>query len=181
MPLSPDSLRTFLPRPEGDVPTTSVPDPSTASTDLPSNLPLAFPTPLHRSNTLASLHLVHAWLAQPRWTSYWAATSPSTPADTALAGVMGLYLSSGEGWGPDNLLSAEAWRSDRLSTELLAEYFRIETTREEEHPTIKAIRVGGRYEPGAELVEELRRWIASVAEKLGDRKCLGEWPGIWVD
>ena len=153
---------------------------ATTRTHLPTVLPLAFPSPLHTLNTLTTIHLIHAILAHPSHSEYFAETD-STPSDTALSAVLGLYLSSSEDWTASNLLSTAAWKSGKLDANLIAEIFRIQTTREEEHETLKGIKVGGRWEPGARLVEELKAWFAGSAGILGKLRCVGEWVGVVVE
>ena len=90
-------------------------------------------------------------------------------------GVLGLYLSSDEDWGMQNLLSTAAWKFGKVDEALISEVFRIETTREREHETMKAIRVGGRWEPGARVVEDLALFFKGSAGILGKLSCVGEW------
>ena len=159
------ALEAFLPRLRSSIPSTSL-------SYLPTTLPLAFPSPLHLINTLTTIHIVHALLSHPSHISYFATTS-TTPDDTAVRGVLGLYISSSEGWAKDNLLGATAWRTV-MSEEKMTEYFGIETTREKEHDTMKGIKVGGRWDEGAKVVEGLVGLFRDLGEKLGGAKCLGE-------
>jgi hypothetical protein len=147
---------------------------STSRTNLPTILPLAFPTSLHLLNTLTCVHLLHSILVSPNHSAYFVETS-TNPQDSAVMGVLGLYLSSDEDWGTNNLLSTAAWKSGKIDEALISEVFRVETTREREHETMKAIRVGGRWEPGARVVEDLIAFFKGSAGILGKLSCVGEW------
>ena len=151
-----------------------------SKTYLPVNLPLAFPTPLHLLNVITNMHIVTAIFNRPSHASFFAETR-TDPKDAAVMGVMGLYLSSGEGWGSDNLLSTTALKEGKVDEDLIAEVFRIETTQEKEHETMKGIRVGGRWDPGAELVEDLAGFYKKAPGMLGKLSCMGEWVRILVD
>lgn len=165
-----DKLRLSLQRPsEGS-----------SRTHLPTILPLAFPTPLHTLNILVSIHIIHAILSHPTHAAYFAETG-SDPKDTAVMGVMGLYLSSSEDWSSQNLLSAAAWKEGKMNDSLVSEMFRIETTREAEHETLKGIRVGGRWDPGAKLVEDLVGFFKGSPGVMGRIKCVGEWVQMVIE
>lgn len=155
------------------------PGAGSSRTHLPTILPLAFPTPLHTLNALVSIHLIHAILSHPSHALYFAETN-ADPKDVATMGVMGLYLSSSEDWSSENLLSTAAWKAGKMNQSLISEMFRIETTREAEHETLKGIRVGGRWDPGARLVEELVKWFKGSAGLMGKMQCVGEWVGMVV-
>lgn len=167
--ISPEAIRNLIPRLISTSASSSI-----SRTNLPTILPLAFPTHLHLLNTITCIHLLHSILVQPTHTAYFAETA-SDPSDTAVMGVLGLYLSSTEDWGAQNLLSSAAWKSGNVDEALLSEVFRVETTREREHETMKAIRVGGRWEPGARVVEDLITFFKGSAGILGKMQCVGEW------
>jgi len=171
--ISQEALVALLPR-------LSRPPASASRTHLPTILPLAFPTPLHLLNTLAAIHIVSSILSQPIHTRYFAETGGSA-TDTAIMGVLGLYLSSDEPWSTSNMLSTAAWKDGKLDEALLSEVFRIETTREKEHETMKGIRVGGRWDPGARVVEDLVAFFKGSAGILGKTSCVGEWVKKVID
>ena len=146
--------------------------PGTSSTHLPVALPLSFPSQTHQVNTLAVLHVVAAFMDRPEHSAYFAETE-STPRDAAIRGVIGLYLSSAETWTPDNLLGTAGWGSGSLDMMKISDYFGITTVKEREHETMPGIRVGGRWDQGASLVEDLEKLFKDLAERLGDQTCLG--------
>jgi hypothetical protein len=171
--ISQEALNTFLPR-------LSRPSASSSRSNLPTILPLAFPTPLHLLNTLTAIHIASSVLSQPTHARYFAETGTS-PSDTAIMGVLGLYLSSDESWTSSNMLSTAAWKDGKSDEALLSEVFRIETTREKEHETMKGIRVGGRWDPGARVVEDLVAFFKGSVGVLGKTGCVGEWVKKVID
>ncbi|TXT15944.1 hypothetical protein VHUM_00447 [Vanrija humicola] len=145
---------------------------SAPASHLPTALPLAFPSDLHHVNFLAVLHLVNAAFAGPQHLAYFA-ESRETPGDTALRGVLGMFLASEPGWTAGNLLSAKAWASGELGEAKVAEFFGIEILREREHETMKGVRVGERWKPAVDVAVEL----VELFKTLGDgikASCLGE-------
>jgi hypothetical protein len=147
--------------------------PLASSSHLPTSLPLAFPTPLHTLNTLTTQHLVYAVLSHPQHAAYFR-QSGANVRDTTTRGVFGLYLSSGEEWNRENLLSSAAWGSGAINEDKIREYFGIETTQEREHETMKGIKVGGRWEEGAQVATALTDLFHDLGQKLGAAKCVGE-------
>ena len=145
---------------------------SSPNTYLPTRFPLAFPTPPHSLNLLTTLHLVHATLSDPSHSTYFAETR-SCPADTALRGILGLYLASDARWGRENLLSATAWRGGLLDDEKVGEFFGIEVMREREHEALRGVKVGERWSEGVGVVQSLVGLFREVGERLtGD--CVGD-------
>ena len=142
------------------------------TTHLPTKLPLSFPTPLHRHNTICAVHFISTLLSQPKHVAYFAATVTSS-TDTAVRGVLGLYLSSSEVWNKDNYLSAESWRAGAITEGLIGSYFGIEIMREETHETLPGIKVGTRWKEGASLVEDMIDLLRGVGERI-EGQCLGE-------
>lgn len=148
---------------------------SASPTHLPTTLPLTFPTPLHTLNFLVTLHLVHTVLTSPIHAAYFAETSTS-PGDTALRGIIGLFLASDESWGDDNLLSASAWNTSKLDEVKVSEVFGIQVVREKTHETISAIRVGERWPPAVGVAGALVELFRKAGERLSGngKKCVGE-------
>lgn len=145
---------------------------SAPPTHLPSALPLAFPTELHQLNLLSTLHLVNAALSQPNHRAYFAAEGGS-PGDTALRGVLGLYLASDSDWGTNNLLSAKCWASGELNEAKVGEFFSIEILKEREHESMAGVRVGERWAPAVAVAEELVNLLKNLGETIKS-KCFGE-------
>ena len=141
-------------------------------TYLPTILPLALPTPEHTLNFFTTLHLIHHTLAQPIHAAYFHEIN-STPRDTALRGSVSLFLASEEKWTSANLLSAAAWKKDKLDERAIAEHFEIQVIREKEHETMKAIRVGERWDKAVGVAAALHRLFQELGERL-DGKSVGE-------
>jgi hypothetical protein len=141
-------------------------------TYLPTILPLALPSPEHTLNFFTTLHLIHHTLAQPIHAAYFHETS-STPRDTALRGSVSLFLASEEKWTSANLLSAAAWKKDKLDERAIAEHFEIQVIREKEHETMKAIRVGERWDKAVGVASALVGLFRELGERL-DGKSVGE-------
>lgn len=142
------------------------------TTFLPVILPLALPTPLHTINFFTILHLVYDRLSSSSHAAYFQETR-STARDTAIRGTVSLYLASEEGWVADNLLSADAWKKGKLDERAMAEHFEIQVVREREHETMKAIRVGSRWNKGVDTAQALVQLFAEVGDRLSGR-CVGE-------
>jgi hypothetical protein len=145
---------------------------SASPTHLPTQLPLTLPTPLHSINLLTVLHLVHSLLSSSTHAAYFAGT-PSDPRETAIRGIMGLFLASDEDWGVGNLLSATAWKKGLLGQQKVVEFFGVEIMREREHETMKGVRVGESWAPGVRLCEALVGLFGGLGGKLLGR-CVGE-------
>jgi hypothetical protein len=141
-------------------------------TYLPTVLPLALPTPLHTLNFFTTLHLIHHTLLSPTHTAYFHETK-TTPRDTAIRGTVSLFLASEEGWQADNLLGTDAWKKGKLDERAISEHFEITILREREHETMKAIRVGERWNKAVEVTGGLVGLFAGLGEKLSG-KCVGE-------
>lgn len=141
-------------------------------TYLPIILPLALPTPQHTLNFFTTLHLVYDALSSPAHAAYFHETN-STARDTAIRGVVSLYLASEESWTSANLLSGDAWKKGKLDERTIAEHFEITVVRETEHETMKAIRVGSRWDKGVCAAQALVTLFAGVGERLSGR-CVGE-------
>lgn len=141
-------------------------------THLPSALPLAFPTELHQLNLLCTLHLVNAAFAQPSHRAYFAEEG-GTPGDTALRGVLGMYLASDSDWGTSNLLSAKCWASGEMNQTKVAEFFSIEVFKEREHESMKGVRVGERWQPALDVADELVKLLKNLGTKI-QHNCLGD-------
>lgn len=141
-------------------------------TYLPTILPLALPSPLHTINFFTSLHLIHDVLSSPTHAAYFI-ESRTTPRDTAIRGTISLFLESEEGWNADNLLSTSAWKAGRLDERAVAEHFEIKVVREREHETMKAIRVGQRWDKAVEVAQALVALFAELGQRL-QGECVGE-------
>ena len=139
---------------------------------LPIVLPLALPSSLHTINFFTTLHLVYDTLSSLSHAAYFHETN-SNPRDTAIRGVVSLYLASDEGWTSSNLLSGDAWKSGKLDERTVAEHFEITVVREKEHETMKAIRVGSRWDKGVGTAGALVTLFKEVGERLSGR-CVGE-------
>jgi hypothetical protein len=144
---------------------------SAPRTHLPTSLPLSFPTPLHTLNILTLLHVLHHTLSHLNHGPYFAQTS-STPLDIVLRGLIGLYLASDEGWGPDNYLSNAFLGGKGMSEEKVVEFFGVEVMREREHESMRGIRVGARWKEGVDIASDLIR-VFGVLGSIGS-KCIGE-------
>lgn len=143
-------------------------------THLPASLPLSFPTPLHDLNLLATLHLINAIFSQPQHRAFFAEIN-SSPSDTALRGVLGLYLASDAEWKSSNFLSATAWANGELSEAKISEFFEIQVMRESDHETLPGVRVGERWKAAVAVADDLGSTLQKLgAEIQGDSKCLGE-------
>ncbi|CAD6569635.1 MAG: hypothetical protein TREMPRED_005358 [Tremellales sp. Tagirdzhanova-0007] len=145
---------------------------SVPKTHLPLNFPLVFPTPLHSLNFVTILHLTHSVFVQSAHTSYFAAFA-SDPLDTAILGIMGLFISSTTDWGPDNLLGTAALKTGIMTEEKTVEMFGLEVMRETQHETMRGIRVGQRWEEGVKLVAALSEMFKELGENTNGR-CVGE-------
>jgi len=141
-------------------------------TYLPTILPLALPTPEHTLNFFTTLHLIHHALAQPIHAAYFHETRAS-PRDTAIRGIVSLFLASEESWTSANLLSAAAWKKGKLDERAIAEHFEIQVIREREHETMKAIRVGERWDKAVGVAQALVGLFAQLGEGLSG-KSVGE-------
>lgn len=141
-------------------------------TNLPTSLPLAFPTELHHINFLGALHLVADTFAQPKHRVYFAEQNQDV-GETALRGVLGMFLASDQGWDKKNLLSAAAWAAGELGEAQVAEFFGIETHHEKDHESIPGIRVGEKYQPAIDLVGELAALFRVVGTSVSG-PCLGD-------
>lgn len=145
---------------------------SAPPTHLPSALPLAFPTDLHELNVLSTLHLVNAAFSQPAHRAYFAEEG-GTPGDTALRGVLGMYLASESDWGPSNLLSAKCWASGELNQTKVAEFFSIPVFKEREHESMPGVRVGERWQPAIAVADALVHLLETLGSRIRSQ-CLGE-------
>jgi hypothetical protein len=145
---------------------------SAPPTHLPSALPLAFPTDLHQLNLLSTLHLVNAAFSQPAHRAYFAAEG-GTPGDTALRGVLGMYLASDADWGSSNLLSAKCWASGEMNQTKVAEFFSISVFKEREHESMPGVRVGERWPPAIAVADELVNLLQTLGTNIKS-PCLGE-------
>jgi hypothetical protein len=141
-------------------------------TYLPTILPLDLPTPLLTLNFFTTLHLIHHALASPIHAAYFF-ESKTTLRDTAIRGSVSLFLASEEGWTAANLLSRAAWNASKLDERAITEHFEIQLVREREHETMKAIRVGERWDKAVAVAQALVDLFAGLGEKLGG-KCVGE-------
>lgn len=141
-------------------------------TNLPTSLPLAFPTELHHVNFLSALHLVANTFAQPKHRVYFAEQDQDV-GETALRGVLGMFLASDQGWDKKNLLSAPAWAAGELGEAQVAEFFGIETHHERDHESMPGIRVGEKYQPAIDLVGELATLFRAIGSSLSG-PCLGD-------
>lgn len=139
---------------------------------LPTILPLALPSPLHTVNFFTTLHLVYDVLSSPTHAAYFI-ESDTNARDTAIRGTVSLFLGSEEDWNPDNLLSSPSWKAGRLDERAMAEHFEIKVVREREHETMKAIRVGERWDKAAAAAQALVTLFAELGARLQGR-CLGE-------
>ncbi|ORX38371.1 hypothetical protein BD324DRAFT_620603 [Kockovaella imperatae] len=140
-------------------------------THLPTSLPLAFSSPLQHINVLSTLHLLTHVLSDPAHIPYFATTG-TTPVDSATRGILSLYLSSSESWDKDNYLSAKAWREGVLDESTLCTFFGFEVMQEEEHESMKGVKVGKRWDQGTKLVGH----VVDVLRDAGQRirgNCLG--------
>lgn len=143
-------------------------------THLPTALPLTFPTDLHHLNLLATLHLVNAIFSQPQHLAFFAEVN-ATPSDSALRGVLGMYLASEPDWKSSNLLSATAWANGELSEAKLAEFFGFQIMRERNHESMPGVRVGERWAPAVAVTEDLSSTLQKLgAEIKADSQCLGD-------
>ncbi|BEI83215.1 hypothetical protein CcaverHIS002_0310830 [Cutaneotrichosporon cavernicola] len=145
---------------------------SAPQTHLPSALPLAFPTDLHQLNLLSILHLVNAAFSQPTHRAYFAEEG-GTPADTAVRGVLGMYLASDTDWGTSNLLSAKCWASGELNQTKVAEFFSIAIFKEREHESMPGVRVGERWAPAIAVADDLVHLLQALGKNI-KRQCLGD-------
>ncbi|GMK53713.1 hypothetical protein CspeluHIS016_0102990 [Cutaneotrichosporon spelunceum] len=145
---------------------------SAPPTHLPSALPLAFPTELHQLNLLSTLHLVNAAFSQPTHRAYFAEEG-GTPGDTAIRGVLGMYLASDTDWGTNNLLSAKCWASGELNQNKVAEFFSISIFKEREHESMPGVRVGERWAPAIAVADELVNLLQALGKNIKSQ-CLGE-------
>ena len=141
-------------------------------TYLPTILPLALPSPEHTLNFFTTLHLIHHTLAQPIHAAYFHETN-TTPRDAALRGSVSLFLASEEKWTSANLLSAAAWKKDKLDERAVSEHFEIQVIREREHETMKAIRVGERWDKAVDVAAALVGLFRGLGERL-ESKSVGE-------
>jgi hypothetical protein len=141
-------------------------------TYLPTILPLALPTPEHTLNFFTTLHLIHHTLAQPIHAAYFQETK-STPRDTSIRGAVSLFLASEEAWSADNLLSVAAWQKGKIDESAVAEHFEIQVVREREHETMKAIRVGERWDKAVAVAGDLVELFKALGERLTG-KSVGE-------
>lgn len=144
---------------------------STPPTNLPTTLPLAWPSDLHQLNFLTILHLTYTVLAQPAHTQLLAELR-TRASDVALRGCLALYLASEPGWDGDNLLSARAWASDKLTEATVAESFGITIMRERQHESLP-ITVGERYPPAVSAVSGLCGLFSALGEGVSE-SCIGE-------
>lgn len=142
-------------------------------THLPTQLPLAFPSPLHIINVITMLHLVRHVISQPRHAACLAELR-SAADDLAVRGVLGLYLASDETWSTANLLSCPAWRASELNEAKVAEFFGIQVMREREHESMPGVRVGERWTPGVRLVADLVDMFQRIGTGLQGQCCIGE-------
>lgn len=145
---------------------------SASPTHLPTQLPLALPSPLHTTNLITILHLVFSTLSSPTHAAYFGVTG-SDPRETAVRGVMGLFLASEDGWGADNLLSTAAWKKGLLGEDKMVEFFGITVMREKQHETMQGITVGERWQPGVNVSGALVDLFRGLGGKVPGR-CVGE-------
>lgn len=144
-----------------------------APTFLPTILPLALPSSLHTVNFFTVLHLVYDTLVSPVHAAYFIETQASA-RDTAIRGCVSLFLGSEEGWDTaNNLLSTAAWKKGQLDERAVAEHFEIQVVREKQHETMKAVRVGERWDKGVAVAAELVMLFAELGGRLTG-KCVGE-------
>jgi hypothetical protein len=165
-PISTDSIAKLL----KELPKSTLDDAS--QTYLPTILPLALPSPEHTLNFFTTLHLIHHTLAQPIHAAYFHETN-TTPRDAALRGSVSLFLASEEKWTSANLLSAAAWKKDKLDERAVSEHFEIQVIREKEHETMKAIRVGERWDKAVDVAAALVELFRGLGERL-ESKSVGE-------
>lgn len=145
---------------------------SAPQTHLPTQLPLAFPTPLHSINVITSLHLAHRVISHPRHAECLADLGAAAD-DLAVRGVLGFYLGSDEDWQSGNLLGLAAWKKGELGEAKVAEFFGVETMREKEHETMPGVRVGERWAPGIALVTDLVEMFQRIGNG-SEARCVGE-------
>jgi hypothetical protein len=165
-PISTESIAKLL----KELPKSTLDDAS--QTYLPTILPLALPSPEHTLNFFTTLHLIHHTLAQPIHAAYFHETN-TTPRDAALRGSVSLFLASEEKWTSANLLSAAAWKKDKLDERAVSEHFEIQVIREREHETMKAIRVGERWDKAVGVAAALVGLFRGLGERL-ESKSVGE-------
>jgi len=165
-PISNDSIAKLL----KELPKSTLDD--APQTYLPTILPLALPSPEHTLNFFTTLHLIHHTLAQPIHAAYFHETN-STPRDAALRGSVSLFLASEEKWTSANLLSAAAWKKDKLDERAVSEHFEIQVIREKEHETMKAIRVGERWDKAVGVAAALVGLFRELGKGL-EGKSIGE-------
>ena len=165
-PISTDSIAKLL----KELPKSTLDDAS--QTYLPTILPLALPSAEHTLNFFTTLHLIHHTLAQPIHAAYFHETN-TTPRDAALRGSVSLFLASEEKWTSANLLSAAAWKKDKLDERAVSEHFEIQVIREREHDTMKAIRVGERWGKAVDVAAALIGLFRGLGERL-ESKSVGE-------
>jgi hypothetical protein len=166
----PDALEQYIPDAHPLVLST------TAATDLPVSLPLAWPSPLHQLNFITVLYVSYTILSQEAHAEVIAEAGGAdneTASDIALRGCMGAYLASSESWDDAaNYLSARAWRAGVLNNARVVDLFGISEYRERQHETLP-IQVGERYAPAVQLVEELVGMFQTLGDKISS-KCLAE-------
>lgn len=145
----------------------SMPESFSASappTNLPTTIPLAWPTDLHQLNFLTVLHLVYTKFTRPDHSAFFAEAG-QRPTDVALRGALGLYLASDQGWDSGNFLATRAWRDGLLNEATVAEYFGIQILRERQHETMP-ITIGERYEPAVAVVTDLVNMFQSLGDSI---------------
>ena len=93
---------------------------------------------------------------------------------------MSLFLASEEKWTSANLLSAAAWKKDKLDERAVSEHFEIQVIREREHETMKAIRVGERWDKAVDVAAALVGLVRGLGERL-ESKSVGEAVKVLVE